>query len=450
MLKSKYVMNYDLKDEESKFSSDTEFDSINDMAAKLENEIDIENGDEESDGEITQENAKWIIRESGTIRFYWDLIVISLAVYTSLVTPFFIAFDPPWGSHISFTFVDWIVNIVFIVDIGVNFRTTHINTKTGNEVYDSKIIAKKYVLGGKFWIDLISSIPFDNIQIKALSAFGALGMLKLIRTARITKIIQHLNVKQITKTYLKTIQLLFNILLYIHLQACIWWLIVSVEKNWVPNMDFIFYSTTIYQQGIWYKYWSSMYHSVMLFGVNEMAARTTWVLIMSSFIMLLSAMVNANMIGQVAVLIGDMSKKSVKFQKQQDTCNTAMTNMMIPHLTRKKVREYLLNTQSTQDQQEELNDFLKNISPSLRFKVSVHIFSDVLKNNKVFSILIQNNEDTVIQYLVRKLEIMLTIPEDEIVTQNKTLTGKEKEVCMYFIAKGEFQVFCQIQVLTMP
>lgn len=367
-----------------------------------------------------------------------------------MVTPFFIAFDPSWGDHISFTLVDWIVNFVFTVDIGVNFRTTHINTQTGIEVYNPKIIAKKYILGGKFWIDLISSIPFDNIEIEALSALGTLGMLKLIRTARISKIIQHLSVKQITKTYLKTVQLLFNILLYIHLQACIWWLIVNVERNWVPNMDFIFFSTTVFKEGIWYQYWSSMYHSVMLFGVNEMAARTTWVLIMSSFIMLLSAMVNANMMGQVAVLIGDMSKKSVKFQKQQDICNTAMTNMLIPQMTRTKVREYLLNTQSTQDQQEELNNFLKNISPSLRFKVSIHIFSDALKNNMVLSFLIQKHEDTLIQYIVRKLEIMLTIPEDEIVTQDKKLTNNEKEICMYFIAKGEFQVFCQTQVHTMP
>lgn len=430
MVKSKWVMRYSVKDDESKYSSDSEFDSINEMAAQKNKENDNESviEDKDSEEEDSQANSKWILRESGQLRFYWDLIVISLAIYTSIVTPFFIAFDPDFGDHVIFTFNDWMVNIIFIFDIGVNFRTTYINTKTGNEIYNSKRIAKKYVLGGKFWIDLISSIPFDNIEIEALSALGALGMLKLIRTARISKIIQHLNLKNITKTYLKTAQLLFNILLYIHLQACIWWLIVKVEENWVPNMDFIFFSTTLYKENIWYQYWSAMYHSVMLFGVNEMAARTTWVLIMSSLIMLLSAMVNANMIGQVAVLIGDMSKKTVKFQQQQDICNTAMANMGIPQVTRKKVREYLLNTQSTQDQQEELNDFLKNVSPSLRFKVSVHIFSDVLKNNHVFSLLIGKYHESVIQYIVRQMEIMLTIPEDEIVKQNKRLTGKETEV----------------------
>ena len=174
-------------------------------------------------------------------RFYWDLFIIWLAIYTSIMTPFLIAFGPKWGDNIIIILIDWFVNIFFFVDIGVNFRTTYVNTKIGKEIYDTKLIAKKYILGGKFWIDLLSSIPFDGLQIKSIESLGSIGMLKLIRTARISKIIQHLAVKQIYKTYLKTVQLLFNILLYIHLQACIWWLIVSVEESWVPTMDYIFF-----------------------------------------------------------------------------------------------------------------------------------------------------------------------------------------------------------------
>jgi hypothetical protein len=63
-----------------------------------------------------------------------------------------------------------------------------------------------------------------------------------------------LDVKQMTKTYLKTVQLLFNLLLFMHLQSCIWWLVVCYEKTWVPNMDFIFYETTVYGQNVWYQY----------------------------------------------------------------------------------------------------------------------------------------------------------------------------------------------------
>lgn len=53
-----------------------------------------------------------------------------------------------------------------------------------------------------------------------------------------------------------------------------------------------------------------MYHSVMLFGVNEMAPRSTFELFFSSVIMLISAMVNANIFGTMAVLVIEMNKKT--------------------------------------------------------------------------------------------------------------------------------------------
>ena len=108
-------------------------------------------------------------------------------------------------------------------------------------------------------------------------------------------------------------------------------MLVSIEENWVPTMDYIFASTELFGQSIFWKYWNSVYHSVMLFGVNEMASRTALVLSLSSFIMLFSAMINANIFGQMAVLIDDLNKKSVKFQQQQDTANTGK-NIFKPKL----------------------------------------------------------------------------------------------------------------------
>lgn len=56
-----------------------------------------------------------------------------------------------------------------------------------------------------------------------------------------------------------------------------------------------------------------MYHSVMLFGVNEMAPRTDAEIAFSSAIMLVSAMVNANIFGTMAVLVSEMNKKVAEF-----------------------------------------------------------------------------------------------------------------------------------------
>lgn len=95
-------------------------------------------------------------------------------------------------------------------------------------------------------------------------------------------------------------------------------------------MDFIYYKTELYTEIIWKKYWNSMYHAVMLFGGNEMAPRSTFEIYFASAVMLFSAMVNANIFGQMAVLVQDMNKKTSKFQEQFDTANTAMKNLRLP------------------------------------------------------------------------------------------------------------------------
>ena len=52
-----------------------------------------------------------------------------------------------------------IVDIMFIIDIIINFRTTYVNSKE-EVVADSKRIAFHYFKGW-FTIDLVAAIPFD-------------------------------------------------------------------------------------------------------------------------------------------------------------------------------------------------------------------------------------------------------------------------------------------------
>ena len=58
--------------------------------------------------------------------------------------------------------------------------------------------------------------------------------------------------------------------------------------------------------------------------------------------------------------------------------------MKVPTSTQDEVRKYLILIQATQDQQAELAKFLDMISPSLKQKVAVSIFSTILKRNKRF------------------------------------------------------------------
>lgn len=44
----------------------------------------------------------------------------------------------------------------------------------------------------------------------------------------------------------------------------------------------------------------------------------------------MGAIINANIFGNMALIISDLNKKSAEFQAQIDTANTAMKNMKLP------------------------------------------------------------------------------------------------------------------------
>jgi hypothetical protein len=71
-------------------------------------------------------------------------------------------------------------------------------------------IAINYIKG-RFWMDLLATIPFDTI-IESINSGSAQevqlsGLLKLIRIARLTKIIAYMNVKEDIKMSLVLLKL---------------------------------------------------------------------------------------------------------------------------------------------------------------------------------------------------------------------------------------------------
>jgi len=94
----------------------------------------------------------------------WDLTVIVLAVWNCFFIPLDIAFNPSLSNEAYFLVIDSLIDIFFACDIVVNFRTTFVN-KYGEEVTDTKKIARKYIFGGRFIIDFLAVVPVKYIKI---------------------------------------------------------------------------------------------------------------------------------------------------------------------------------------------------------------------------------------------------------------------------------------------
>ena len=139
------------------------------------------------------------------------------------------------------------IELVFLIDLIVNFRFSYIN-ETGDEIYDPKKIAKHY-LRHRFFIDLIALIPFDPIahalHMKFLRMFK---LIKVVGILRFDEIINFLNLTKRTKQIIAFVYLVFFQIILVHCVACIWWYIVKGEHNdWIPTIDYTYASTDIYE-----------------------------------------------------------------------------------------------------------------------------------------------------------------------------------------------------------
>lgn len=108
---------------------------------------------------LCEQVALWdVLPPSHMVRYVWDLWMLVLVAYISVMAPFLICFDV---QDLSFHVVDLIIDGFFAVDIYLNFRTAYIDNRN-RLVVNHRDIAVRY-LKGWFVIDLVSTIPWAEI-----------------------------------------------------------------------------------------------------------------------------------------------------------------------------------------------------------------------------------------------------------------------------------------------
>jgi hypothetical protein len=78
-----------------------------------------------------------------------------------------VAFLPSHEDSILFI-AENVIDVIFLIDIAINFRTTYFSWATGDEIMNTKLIAKHYISSGQFFLDLLATVPFDLIVTLAI------------------------------------------------------------------------------------------------------------------------------------------------------------------------------------------------------------------------------------------------------------------------------------------
>ena len=371
---------------------------------------------------------KYMIRVNEPRRIKWDLFVMTLATWNCLWIPLDIAFEPEASDSVFLIVVDNLIDFCFLIDIFLTFRTTYIKSSTGDEIVDPKKIALHYIKT-RFVTDVLSIFPFkifmgynDNLQFLDL-----LGILKVARVLRLGRIINVLNTQQEIKMTLKLCNLVFSLILYIHLVGCTWHYIYKVDENWIPPLDYMYVRTDLYDRDIIYQYWIAFYHSILMLNGNEVGPRSLIEYIFVSATLIVGAMLNANIFGNMAVLLQEINKKSSRFRGKMDTSKTAMRNMGLPTSLENKVINYLLYTQSNLDKQDEFKSMNDMISPSLKMQIVRYMFSKIIIDNPIFG----GGNDDLIDSVLLLISTSSYLPEQSIIKQSEDADS------LYFLYQGE-------------
>ena len=89
----------------------------------------------------------------------WDILIIICVIYNCFSIPLELSFDPATFKRPSFGYFHTIIDIAFMLDIVICFRTTYMN-EYGKEIIDLKMITMHYIKG-TFIIDFIAGIPIE-------------------------------------------------------------------------------------------------------------------------------------------------------------------------------------------------------------------------------------------------------------------------------------------------
>ncbi len=247
--------------------------------------------------------------------------------------------------------MNYFVDSVFVMDIIINFRTTFFD-REGDEIYDCKSIARRYVKSGKLIIDLLATVPVEYFVSGEVTFVQLLQLLKIIRVRRLPFIISRSNLREESKNVFKVLQLIFILVLIYHLSSCLWVVVIAQSEVWIPPVDFIDYTKSDYfNESIIKRYLLAVYYSILLLNGGEIGPRTTGELMVASLVMIAGSIINANLFGTMVMYIQNIRRKETKIQEKFDTVNTSMKNLRLPADVQRKVKEYIMSTESTLLQQ---------------------------------------------------------------------------------------------------
>uniref|UniRef100_A0AAR2KRN3 Potassium voltage-gated channel, subfamily H (eag-related), member 5b n=1 Tax=Pygocentrus nattereri TaxID=42514 RepID=A0AAR2KRN3_PYGNA len=310
-----------------------------------------------------------IILHYCTFKTTWDWVILILTFYTAIMVPYNVSFKTK-QNNVTWLVLDSVVDVIFLVDIVLNFHTTFVGPG-GEVISDPKLIRMNYL---KTWfvIDLLSCLPYDiinafeNVDEGISSLFSSLKVVRLLRLGRVARKLDHY--LEYGAAVLVLLVCVFG--LVAHWLACIWYSIGDYEvideltntiktDSWLYQLATSIGSPYRYNSsgsGHWEGgpgkhslYITSLYFtmtSLTTIGFGNIAPTTDGEKIFSVAMMMVGSLLYATIFGNVTTIFQQMYANTNRYHEMLNNVRDFLKLYQVPKGLSERVMDYIVSTWS--------------------------------------------------------------------------------------------------------
>lgn len=382
-----------------------------------------------------------IIRHDSAFRMAWDLLLMALMFYVSLTMPFQLGF----GDDKLLGIIDFIVDVIFCIDLCLNFRTSYV-FRDEEIVQDGKKIAWRY-LKSWFILDFVSSFPFDAISagfFPDLTIFRILKVGKVMRVMKLLKLskmmahfksnkrsgvlalvdyIEERTTSPFPVTIVSISKLALLAFIVAHWLGCFG---AAVDKT---SLEDYFSSkpggASIMQQYLAAIYWAMTTLSTV--GYGDITPKTDEERLYAMFAMVVGGSLYGYVIGCVTSMVTAKDLHSQAYLEKMELYQGWLDRKVneIPKWLRTRIRKHLKKSLLAMAAVED-STVITELSNELRGWTAHYLVHDCVRNHPMFS----QMDRSVLAKLVEVLKTMHTSHNEKVVTMGDPGTA------MYILTEG--------------
>ena len=362
-------------------------------------------------------------------------------MYTAISLPLVICFadesDPDSSPfQIFLRVVDVLTDVIFLVDLGLNFHTAFV-TKDAILEINKQVIARHY-LSTWFTVDAVGSIPWEIITLigEAAGTFRAsdaqaMQIIKILKTPkllRLGRLFKFLARFEGAANIGRILMLMLLFILLMHWLACLFFIISDLvmkggtTESWLQLQQY----EDLPNES---KYVRAYYAVVLMIMGDNILLHSDSETVFAIVVGLIGSCVNAIIFANVANLTAQLNSNSALHQRQMDGVAQAMRKLNVETSTARRIQDYYEYVW-IRHRNHQGDHFIKSLPAQLRSRTSCMIHEGRMRLCPLFT----KCDRKFIAALSTTLYPEVYLPAEFIVVSGFVSRS------MYFIARGRVQI----------